>query len=75
MLTFLCSGLELGSDLAGTLLTDFITMYQNEATIEPIISSLAGSLVNALVNLGPGTCLLETDLALIEEFLTQVPDL
>ena len=69
------SELTLGTELAATTLGEFLTAYQDVAGVGALLISTASAIVQALVELGPGTCLSDSEISIIDDTLSVIPDL
>ncbi len=69
----LLPGLELATSVVGDVLAEMISGYQTGGTVGSFVSSTIMTAMNTLAEVGPGTCLPETDIALLDAALTSVP--
>ena len=54
---------------------DFVSMYQTGGSVEGLVTSMAGSFMTALTDLGSGSCLLQDDVTLVGSTLAAIPAL
>ena len=74
-MTCMLSGLSLAADISGQSMAEFLTSYQNGLTVQQLVTDTASTIYQALVELGPGICLLDNEVTMIAESLTEIPDM
>ena len=62
-------------ELSGSILADYLSLYSEGLMVEDLVTYAATTIYNALTELGPGSCLLQDEVVLIDNTLLAIPNL